>query len=191
MSDTEYACALSHAAVYGHILENNLSGAVVLEDDATVGQSFRRFVLEGHCRNYGMVFLAHSVAWAYRGTRQELFPGGAVHRMATIPAWTMGYSVRADAAAKLSELLKPVRVPADFWPCDLAKLGAHIAHPSMVGCGDSPSTQTGPVPESRSARAGIEARVRQAQKYATARYWKMKYRKLIGVRIPRSPAIVE
>jgi len=72
MSDTEYACALSHFAVYEHILKNKLAGAIVLEDDAIVGAGFRKFVTNKHYLNYNMVFLAHGSAYVYPKTKQIL-----------------------------------------------------------------------------------------------------------------------
>lgn len=46
MTDGEYACALSHQAVYLRIIEEDLPGAIVLEDDAMLTPAFRQFYLE-------------------------------------------------------------------------------------------------------------------------------------------------
>ena len=40
LTDGEFACALSHMAVYRHVVENNLPGAIVLEDDAILTPLF-------------------------------------------------------------------------------------------------------------------------------------------------------
>ena len=47
MSDSEFACALSHQLVYARILEEGLPGAVVLEDDAILTSEFAAFYRSG------------------------------------------------------------------------------------------------------------------------------------------------
>jgi len=132
MSDAEYACALAHVGVYNYILSNNLSGAVVLEDDAILGKNFKQFISKSCYRHYSMIFLAHSQIYAYRWTAKELFPGGTVWKPVTNPSSTVGYSISARVAQKLLLLMKPIHQPADMWPCDLSALGAVVAHPSIV-----------------------------------------------------------
>ena len=44
MSDTEYACALSHMSVYEQIVERHFPGAIVLEDDAILSPLFDEFL---------------------------------------------------------------------------------------------------------------------------------------------------
>ncbi|OOY02725.1 glycosyltransferase family 25 protein [Thioclava sp. F28-4] len=46
MSDGQYACALSHLAVYRQIVEEKLPGAIILKDDAILGDAFALFLRE-------------------------------------------------------------------------------------------------------------------------------------------------
>jgi len=136
MTDAEFGCALSHVGVYNHIVSKNLAGSIVLEDDAIIGPKFRQFVVGEYYRSYKMVFLAHGAAHAYRLTREVLFPGAAVWRCKTNPNRTTGYSIQAEVAKTFLELMKPIHMPADIWPCEVSSLKAVIAHPSLVGFDD-------------------------------------------------------
>jgi len=134
MSNTEYACALSHFAVYEYILKNKLIGAIVLEDDAIVGKGFRYFVTDQHYLNYNMVFLAHGSAYAYPKTKENLHRiQSAIYKLKTNPDRTTGYSILSCVAQRFIETMKPIHKPADVWPCDLSDVQAAIAHPSIVG----------------------------------------------------------
>lgn len=48
MTDGEFACALSHREIYRMVVERGWSGAVVLEDDAILGESFAAFLRGDH-----------------------------------------------------------------------------------------------------------------------------------------------
>jgi len=176
MSDSEYACALSHSEVYSRILNDTLTGAVVLEDDSIIGPSFKRFVLEEHYRSFSMVFLAHGVAWGRRGTRKDLFPGCTVWELVANPYRATGYSIQAGLAQNILEHMKPICRPADAWPCDLSRFGAVVAHPSLVGFDDDLQST---IQMRKSAH-------RTAKRYFSSQYWKIKINKLLGVRIPAS-----
>jgi len=184
MSDTEYACALSHASVYEHILKNDLAGAVILEDDAIVSASFKRFVQDGHCRKFSMAYLAHGAAYAYNSSKVELFPGSAVWKLRTNPDRTTGYSIQFSVAQKLLREIKPISRPADKWPCDLSDFSAVIAHPSIVYFDD-----TGPSTISDSLRKQINRKNKNLSKYSrlfTKYYWRIKVIKKPSVHITSS-----
>jgi len=191
MQDSEYACALSHLGVYEMLGAQKLSGAVVLEDDAILGTNFKRFYEEEHYRKFNWVFLAHSVAWAHRWSRRELFPGGEVWKLATNPAHSSGYSIKVEIAEYISRQMKPVAAPVDVWPCDVSSLEAYIAHPSIVGRDHSmPSTRSVFRTESHVSKNRPNRTHWKMKRMMTAHYWNMKLRKIIGKRIPPSNNIV-
>ena len=43
MGEAEIACALSHQLIYKEIIDRNLKAAIILEDDAIIGETFLDF----------------------------------------------------------------------------------------------------------------------------------------------------
>jgi len=181
MSNAEYACALSHTGVYNYILDNNLSGAIVLEDDAIPQQQLRQFISGDHYRDFNMVFLAHGESFVYRWTRQKLFQNVAVYNAAMNPWLAAAYTINANVAEQLLTKMIPIRFPADNWPCDLTKLGAVVSHPSIVLVDPKLSSDIG----SRSSPPARQCKTRS--KYFYAAYYKLKFQKrFLWKRIPCS-----
>jgi len=104
----------------------------VLEDDAIPMESFRQFMKEKHYLRFNMVFLAHGDSFVKRYQRHKLFGGISVYYAAMNPWLTTGYTINAHVAKILIENMIPIRFPADNWPCDLAKMEAVVAHPSII-----------------------------------------------------------
>jgi len=177
MRDAEYACALSHASVYSNMISNQWSGAVILEDDAILSTRFKQFIQEGHYRSYSMLFLAHGAAYARRNSRITLFQGCDIYKLITNPDRTTAYCIQAITAQKLLEMVIPICQPIDNWPCEVSELEAYIAHPSIVGFDkDIPTTISGRASNSR----------RGASRFVMPQYWKLKAKKISGIRIPSS-----
>ena len=131
VSDAEFACALSHQAVYAEILARGLPGAVVLEDDVQVGPAFRRFL---EARAWGvadMVLLDHSGGLVARRPPRRIVDGVMGHRIATPPYGATGYTLSARAARIIRRRSLPLRAPAD-WPCNIARLDCVAALPRIV-----------------------------------------------------------
>lgn len=180
MSDAEYACALSHAGIYNYILDNNLAGAIVLEDDAIPERQLRQFISGEYYRNFNMIFLAHGESLVYRWKRRELFYGASVYDAAMNPWLAAGYTVNSYVAKTLLEKMIPIRFPADNWPCDLTKLGAVVSHPSIVRVDPRLSSDIGP-------RPSPHTNAKTWRRYLGSTYIKTKFKKaFLWKRVPSS-----
>ena len=131
LTDGEFACALSHRKIYQRILDENILGALILEDDIIVD---RRLVDFLHTRTYeraDLVMLDHSHA-RVRGKSCEVIPGVQLARLSLPSCRTSAYSVTAKAAAYLVSVSSPISSQAD-WPGDITTLGASALDPRIVG----------------------------------------------------------
>lgn len=132
LTDGEYACALSHVNAYHKILDGNIPGAIIFEDDARIDDGFKKFV---DARGYAagdIVLLGHRGCWGRRFHKREISPGLHLHRVAITPHLAHAYSISFDGARVLLEYATPVREPAD-WPCNLSRmivfaLAQQVAH---------------------------------------------------------------
>lgn len=132
MSDGEFACALSHRAIHQMVLERDLPGAIVLEDDALLNPGFAEFVQYGAYRDVPLTLIYHNFARAMPFGRRSAGSFAIMRRIANKATGAMAYAVRADAAAGLVKAATPVTKQAD-WPCDLYNLGTWFLVPSLVG----------------------------------------------------------
>lgn len=130
MTDGEFACALSHRAIYETILERGWAGAVVLEDDAILQPDFAAFLQAGQHRVETMALLDYrfgrALLWQRRRAGQWV-----MYRAAQRATLTSAYSLSRDTAADLLAASTPVSFAAD-WPADLHELGAWLVVPRIV-----------------------------------------------------------
>ena len=124
----EIGCALSHLNIYRRIVEDELSGAIVLEDDAILLDGFRDtvefFRREAHTLPRGIVAILGGMDglkekdavlasfWAAR----RVAPG--IHLRVAVDSWfwrTCSYYVDFEAARNLLEFNGGVRTIADDW----------------------------------------------------------------------------
>lgn len=138
LSDGEFACALSHRKIYHKIIENDILGAIVLEDDAIICREFEHFYKESRYLIAPIVLLDHNKARAYFFSKEKILKGVFGFRVANNPFKTTGYSISATAAKSLAEALSPVASTAD-WPCDISRLRAVAVMPKLV---DHPKDQS-------------------------------------------------
>lgn len=183
MSDGEYACALSHLAVYRKIIEEKLPGAIVLEDDAILGNGFTLFLKERGYENAPLVQLDHLNARVRRMRAASIKLKSCVlwrlHRNAFL---TTGYAINQKAASFILERALPLRSPAD-WPCDLGPLGPFCAVPRLV---DHPTAEqdASSLGANRDTLAKRQKRnLEYGRKYLESRYWKKKWIKMITRRL--------
>lgn len=130
--DAEWACALSHQAIYARILEQGHPGAVILEDDAILTPRFKKFILEKTYRTAPMVLLDHHIAKFRWHTARRVLPGTFAMQLRRNPVLTTAYSISARAAEHISTRSRPLRGLAD-WPCDITELGATGLFPRIIG----------------------------------------------------------
>lgn len=183
MSDGEYACALSHLAAYREIVAENLPGAIILEDDAILGDAFSSFVKEKGYDHAPLVQLDHQNARVRRiGATSiklescELWP---LHQNAFL---TTGYALSQNAASFILDHALPLRSPAD-WPCDLGPLGPYCTEPRIV---DHPVAEQAGSTLGAKRNTLVERQkrsLRYGRKYLESRYWKKKWMKMITRRL--------
>lgn len=145
MADAEYACALSHHFVYRRVLDERLSGAIVLEDDAILQPGFAAFVASGAYRSGDLILLDYGLAHIWPFSGRPIVPGVMSGRVSLNPQLTTGYSISAAGCAYLAENSLPISGPAD-WPCDIARIGARAAYPRLV---DHPSPVNSDIQQAR------------------------------------------
>lgn len=131
LTDAEFACALSHLAIYATILDRGLPGAIVLEDDARIGDTFQHFVERKawHCAE--MILLAHHNTRVTRAAPRPVVDDVVGYRIALPPYGTVGYCLSARAAHTIRRRSLPLRATAD-WPCNIARLDCLAVMPRIV-----------------------------------------------------------
>lgn len=178
MSDAEYACALSHMAIYQMILEAGLPGAIVLEDDAILGREFREFIQNEGYREGDLVLLDHADAFYWRWASWIGSYGGArLIRAARTGSLTTGYSCNKQAAFHIRKFGLPLQATAD-WPCDLSGISVLIAVPQMVGH-PAFSTETSLIEVSRGPILAKYSRRIKRLRFFIPAYWKGKLMKTL------------
>lgn len=183
LSDGEYACALSHLAVYRRILADRLPGAIILEDDAILGDGFAVFLKERGYDHAPLIQLDHLNA------RVPRF-GATTIQIGSCTLWPLtqnallgsGYSISAAGAAFMLENALPLRGPAD-WPCDLRALGPFCAIPKLVSQPEGEAD----ISTLRDERDVMRSRRRRAEsgpaKYLSSKYWRKRWMRLATKRM--------
>lgn len=123
MSDGEYACAITHQLAYARIIDENLPGAIILEDDAVLTWLFRDFYASAQYQAGNLIQLYH-----YNGTTHARRPraGGPLQlmRLASNSWMAVGYSISRHGAEAMRRHSLPLRARAD-WPCDTFRIMRH------------------------------------------------------------------
>ncbi|QFG36632.1 glycosyl transferase family 25 [Paracoccus pantotrophus] len=130
MTDSEFACALSHRQIYETIMDEGLDGALVLEDDAILTPDFPDFIRAGHHLTDTLALLDHCggrvLPWQRKKAGRWL-----MYRPAR-PAWLCtGYTLCRNTAQELLRATIPINFVSD-WPVDLYHLRAWLVVPRVV-----------------------------------------------------------
>lgn len=115
MTRGEIGCALSHHGIYRQIVERDLPGALILEDDALLGRDLpavlKSITLDPDVPR--VILLTH-VQKHSRVGRQKIAAGR--YLAGTVNAYcTHGYLISRAAAKILAQELMPIRQMADCW----------------------------------------------------------------------------
>lgn len=175
MTDGEFACALSHVRAYRKIVHEGLPGAVLFEDDAIIGEPFRRFVAARGYAAGDMVLLGHKDTWVRRFSKTHLCEGVVGRRLVAAPVFAHGYSLSHVAAAHILKRATPVRARAD-WPCDISRLKSLAADPQLAVQPANRETQSHMQAGRRSAREK-KLRDKRGSRYIARSYWMRVLRK--------------
>lgn len=139
----EIGCALSHIKVYEYIVKNNISQAIILEDDAIVSQDFEKIVnlsLNKVPSRKEILFFDHGKAksWLFK---RNLIDGYKLVRYRYPSRNSMRCIFMADAylltlsgAKKLLSNAYPVRMAADYLTgaIHMTKINAYGIEPPCV-----------------------------------------------------------
>ena len=117
LSDSEFACALSHITVYRHIVSKQITYALILEDDAVPSPKLVEFLAGHHYRDADLIQLYSTRAYVRRSGSKRLF--GAHISYVRTPrlntASAVAYTVSYRAALHFVLHAVPVTKEAD-WP---------------------------------------------------------------------------
>lgn len=131
LTDGEYACTLSHLSIHRLIVERGLPEAIILEDDAQLGEDFVALA-RGRLRPPGDLVLLDFAKGFYRWRGRVPLAGGlTAYRVAVAPVLATGYLMRRAAALHFVRHGFPVRRLAD-WPCDISALPSYVVYPRLV-----------------------------------------------------------
>lgn len=179
MTDSEFACALSHRRIYNIITDEELAGAVVLEDDAILTPDFPDFIRAGHHLTDTLALLYHYSGRALPWQRQNV-GRWVMHRPTRRASGCTGYTLSLIMARELLRATTPVSCVSD-WPVDLYHSRAWLVAPRIVHHappGQGPSHLEG-------ERAAAEMLLQRGKKNP-ARFFKVNYyRGLLRRRLAR------
>ncbi len=130
MTDSEFACALSHRRIYEIIMAEGLDGALVLEDDAILTPDFPDFIRAGHHLTDTLALLYHysgrALPWQRRKAGRWL-----MYRPTRRASGCTGYTLSRNMAHELLQAMTPVSFVSD-WPVDLYDSRAWLVAPRVV-----------------------------------------------------------
>ena len=138
-TDAEFACALSHQAIYAEIGKRGLPGALVLEDDAVVDERFGEFIRAGAYRKADMILLGHQRTFTRGTSFKEILPGVKGYQIASPPVRADAYSLGRKTAATIRRRSLPLSKNAD-WPCDISRFDCLALSPKLVDWADRQSS---------------------------------------------------
>lgn len=112
----EIGCALSHIQIYEQIVAQNLSHALILEDDAILTDELPSVLtaLEAHHTEAATAYQLGTLHRYIQPFSQPLNPSHKIH-IATSGYGTHGYVINLAAAKQLAKHLLPIRYEADSW----------------------------------------------------------------------------
>ena len=116
ISDSEIACALSHALVCKKIIDENIDNAIILEDDCILGDDFAEMVKNKLCENSGkgFIYLYHLYARAIYGSKNKFFKQYNMVKLAKTPNGAVGYYLTLETVKKILEQALPISYVSDW-----------------------------------------------------------------------------
>jgi len=179
MTDSELCCALSHAYLCRKIANDpNISGAIIVEDDAILGPEFGSLVRSNALQKSSedMVLLYHSRARVFKDHESHLFDNFSLRRPIGAPSGTVAYYVTRRGAQTIADRSLPISRMAD-WGFDISILDAKCIDPVIVRHPEL-------LPEQSTIRANMEIeRISLIAKLRNPTYRKYMVRKPFSERI--------
>lgn len=183
MTDGEYACALSHQKAYGIILERDLPGAIILEDDTIPAPEFKRFI-ETKAYNAGdLIQLDYANTYVKIFRKNPLFDAVCLRPLYCNSCRTAGYSISRRGAEYLHENSFPITAPAD-WPCDITKIDTQVVVPPLTRHPVNTIEQSSLKLERYAYQLeGRKKRARDWKRFSLSNFWRWLRRRLLSVKI--------
>lgn len=172
VTDGEFACALSHQMLYERILDENLHGAIILEDDALISSEFATFVHLQKFKTADFIQMDYDGAIYYRWSTKKLFGRVRLVKSVQNMALTSGYSLSAYAANYILSQSRPLTGVAD-WPCDLQPLKPKFTLPRLITQPDEPRDSS--LEGERNLHIKSEKKKREThrwKRFSRASYWR-------------------
>ncbi len=176
MTDVELACALSHVLAYRKIIDEDLPGAIIFEDDAVIDSAFKDFVISRRYEMAEMVLLGHEETWVRPFSETPLCRGVVGHRLVASPVLAHGYSLSHTTASYIDAKATPVRARAD-WPCDISRLNSLAADPPIAMQPEDRHASSHLEKDRVAARRADKLRYGSLSRFFSAAYIKRKIRK--------------
>lgn len=138
----EVGCALSHQQIYRTMVDEGLPFAIVLEDDAILGEAIVSFRQNMAClvEDVELVSLNALFGFVHRRPSYAFLDRG-LHRANSTVSGAVAYFIRLSAARKFLRQGHRIFTLAD-WPLDHRAVRHYILAPMVVGHGDSNSSLT-------------------------------------------------
>ena len=169
MADAEYATALSHMSVYRRVLDDGLPGAVILEDDVILKDSFGLFMQDHGYRHAAIVHLDYDGARVWKNAKVLARIGETKLLPVALPGVrATGYSISCKAAKHLMRHALPVRSVVD-WPDCVGALDCVLALPRIV---DNPPMARVPSATEPSRKLALQQKTSRSGRFLRRSYWR-------------------
>lgn len=145
----EIGTVLSHLHIYNEIVENNLSYALILEDDVILSEDLKQILssVTKLPRDWEVVLLGHHTGRSRKidtlasvWHQQSINDNYKCIRFAESPFGAYGYLITKTGAKKLLKQFTIIDRPLDHWNDDIVNLYGVI--PSMINVNDDSSTDS-------------------------------------------------
>lgn len=134
LSQAEVGTCLSHFAVWEKMVEDNLPSAFIFEDDAHAGRMFKEFMGKLDCLPEDWEIIIFKTDASVTHDLKPLFDIYSIGKFDRWPNLTMAYLLSLNAAKKMLNVAKPIRVPLDHYTSrdDIVKLNRYGVVPDLV-----------------------------------------------------------
>lgn len=179
LSNTEIACAQSHQSIYHRVIAQNLDGAVVLEDDATLTTAFATLYRARAYQRFDILQFSYRRARVFpsRWLWPRLTKGIRAAPVLLNATITSTYSVSQRAARRLSQGPKPIGGPAD-WPRDTFGLRHMVTVPQTAD--QDRGTLSSDIEFDRVELASRLSKDRSFRRLLRLQYWQVWLRKRLS-----------
>ena len=173
MSDGEFACALSHRMAYEKVINSNLPGAIILEDDAIISDEFAEFMAERLYLRYEFVQFDYDRAFCWKKSIEKASSRIKIGSLWKDTYLATGYSLSRDAAAYIIQSSSPIKGVAD-WPCALSPLEPAVTIPRLVRQPDPNNDEDHSLLKSDRdlLMLNMDKKINRASRFFKRSYWK-------------------